>query len=372
MISRRGVLLGGLAGATSFLAGCDVPRGAPMRREILRGARAADADFAVHFVTDEFLPVVERWPAVNPLPNYGWIGRQAGSATRIIASGDLVSVAVWDAEENSLLTTPGQRAVELEGLRVAPDGTIFLPYVGDVRISGLSEQRARTVIEERMTSIIPAAQVQLALQEGSANSAEVVSGVQQPGRYALEGGDRTVLSLIAEAGGVRDSYRNPLVRLHRDGAVYLTSVERLFEDPRLDTTLQGGDRIVVFEDPRRFIALGATGNEEIVTFTEDRLSALDAVALVGGVSDTVGDLEGILVLRVYPPAAVSAELADGPRQRRVVFVLNLSSAEGLFAAREFQVMPGDTLVVTQSPITTLESAFRVLNASVLTARRTGL
>ena len=368
MTDRRSVLRGGLAGAAILVAGCDLPRGAPMRREILRGANVAGADFAVYFVTAELLPQVAQWPAVNPLPNQGWIGSGPGSPARFIAPGDTVSVAVWDAEDNSLLTTPGQRVVGLENLRVAPDGSIFLPYVGDVRIAGLSEQRAREAIEGQMTAIIPSAQVQLALEEGRANSAEVVSGVARPGRYPLEGGDRTVLSLIAEAGGVRADYDNPLVRLHRDGRVYLTSVERLFQNPGLDTTLQGGDRVVVIEDPRTFLALGAAGREQVVTFTEERLGALEAVALIGGLADQSADLKGVLVLREYPPDALGAGVR-GPLMRQVVFVLDLTSAEGLFAAREFQIMPSDVVVATESPVTTTEAVARLINSAVGTANR---
>ena len=362
------MLLGGLAGATSLVAGCDLPRGAPMRREILRGATDAGADFAVYPVTRAFLPLVAEWPAVNPLPNDGWIGYQPGSPARMIAPGDTVSVAVWDAEDNSLLTTPGQRVVRLEGIRVAPAGTVFLPYVGDVRVAGLSEQRAREAIETSLVDIIPSAQVQLALEEGRANSAEVVSGVARPGRYPLEGGDRTVLSLIAEAGGVTDRYTNPLVRLHRDGRIYLTSIERLFEDPRLDTTLRGGDRIVVVEDPRTFLALGASGAETIVPFTEDRLTALEAVALIGGLQDARADPEGVLILREYPPEAVAPGVR-GPRQPRVVFVLDLTSATGLFSARRFEIAPGDAVLVTESPVTTTEAVLGIVNSTINTARR---
>ena len=339
-----------------------------MRREILRGADSATADFAVYPVTRAFLPVVAEWPVVGALPNDGWIGSGGGSPNRMIASGDVVSIAVWDAEDNSLLTTPGQRVVELEGIRVSPAGEVFLPYVGDVRVAGLSEQAARAAIEGRMGEIIPSAQVQLGLEEGRGNSAEVVSGVSRPGRYALEGGDRTVLSLIAEAGGVSERMENPLIRLHRDGRIYLTSIERLFEDPRLDTVLRGGDRIVVVEDPRTFLALGASGTETIVSFPEDRLSALDSVALIGGLSDARADPEGVLVLREYPPEALAAGVR-GPRQQRVVFVLDLTSADGLFSARGFEIASGDTVLVTESPVTTTEAVLSVVNSTVNTARR---
>lgn len=366
MMQRRSVLAGGLALGATALAGCDVPRGAPMRREVLRGAEDPEAQFAVHFVTGEFLPTVAAWPAVNPLPNQGWIESSPGSPTRRIRQGDEVSIAIWDSEDNSLLTPPGERVVALQDMRVAPDGTVFIPYVGEVRISGLSQQEARRAIEEQMTAIVPSAQVQLAVEDGRENSAEVVSGVNRPGRYPLEGGDRTVLSLIAQAGGVRDSYEHPLVRLQRDGSIYLTSVKRLFEDPRLDTTLRGGDRVVVFEDPRTFVALGAAGREQRVTFDQERMHALDAVARIGGLSERRADLEGVLILREYRPEHLGG---DGPDSRQVVFVLNLTSADGLFAARTFEVMPGDTVFVTESPVTTTESVFRIVNSTFSTARR---
>lgn len=368
MMDRRSLLLGGLA--AGLLGGCDMPRGAPMRREVLRGATDPESDFAVYFVQRETLPDLVAWPAVNPLPNQGWIGNHRGSSTRMIASGDQLSVAIWDSEENSLITPPGERVAVLQDIRVAPDGTIFIPYVGEVRVSGLSEQAARRRIEEQMTAIVPSAQVQLALEEGLENSADLVSGVNRPGSYPLEGGDRTVLSLIAQAGGVRDSYRHPLVRLHRAGSIYLTSVKRLFEDPRLDTTLRGGDRLVVFEDPRSFVALGAAGRETRVVFDQEVMHALDAVARIGGLADGRADLEGVLILREYPAADVGGP-DPGPERQRVVFVLDLTSADGLFSARGFEIMPGDTVFVTESPVTTAESAFRIVNSTFSTARRVG-
>ena len=369
MIDRRALLAGGLASA-ALASGCTLPRGAPMRREVLRGATRPDSDFAVYFVVPETLGEIGTWPAVNPLPNQGWIESERGSATRIIASGDEISVAIWDSEENSLITPPGERVAALQDIRVAPDGTIFIPYVGEVEVAGLSAQAARRTIEERMTAIVPSAQVQLALEEGRANSAEVVSGVNRPGRFPLDGGDRTVLSLLAEAGGVRESLAHPLVRLHRGGSIYLTSVKRLFEDPRLDTTLRGGDRVVVFEDPRSFVSLGAAGRESRVTFDQERMHALDAVARVGGLADGRADLDGVLILREYPSGAVGGAVGGpGPTRAKVVFVLDLTSADGLFAARTFEMMPGDTVFATESPVTTTEAVFRIVNSTFTTARR---
>lgn len=369
-IGRRAVLGLG-AGAAAMLAGCGVPRGAPTRREVLRGASSADPEFAVYPVTRAFLPQVAAWPVVNPIPNEGWIAGGGGSRARVLAPGDTVAVAVWDADDNSLLTTPGQRVVALEGLRVSPSGTVFLPYVGDVRIGGLTEDRARAAVERSMADVIPAAQVQLTLEQGRASSADVVSGVGRPGSYPLDGGDRTVLSLIAEAGGVDRSLENPLVRLNRGGSTYLTTVERLYADPALDTTLRGGDRIVVIEDPRQFTAIGASGDEAAITFTEERMTAMDAVAALGGLLDTRADLKGVLVLREYPPEALGAGVR-GPLNERVIFVLDLTSADGLFSARRFEVAPGDTVLVTESQVSTAESIIRVVTGGFGAARNARL
>ena len=105
----------------------------------------------------------------------------------------------------------------------------------------------------------------------------------------------------------------------------------------------------VEEDTRYFLSFGAAGREDQHRFTRNEMSAMDAVAVMGGVQDSKADPKGILILREYPAAAVSAGVR-GPRQSRVVFTVDLTTADGLFSARNFHINTGDLIVATESPI----------------------
>jgi len=348
---------------SSLLTACATPRGAGFQQEVLAASdeKTADGktihDFSVFKVTRDVLPTITSWPD-NGVARYRWITRQAQTRSMIIAPGDVLKITIWDAEDNSLLTSPGQRAAQLQDVRVSSNGRIFLPFVGELKVSGMSPDTARTRIEERLIETVPSAQVQLTADPGRGNTANLVSGVRAPGVYPLVDQDITILNLISTGGGPSSDLKNPQVRLIRGNDIYGTSLSRLFENPSLDTTLRGGDRVIVEADDRYFLSLGAAGKEAIHPFTTEDVTALDALAIIGGISDTRANPQGILILREYSASAVRP---DGPPTKRVVFTVNLTSADGLFSAGKFKIMPGDLVYVTESPIgaaTTLLGVFR--------------
>lgn len=331
------------------LAACSsLPRGAAVDNEILKAADDPNADFAIYPVTRAFLPSLKDWPTFGTR-NYGWIGHSHGSTTNVIQPGDTINLRIWDSEDNSLLTGVGQQAADLPGLVVTPNGTIFVPYVGKVNVSGRSPDAARATIQRSLEAISPSAQVQLTMEQGRGNSVDLVGGVNTPGNFPMQGTGYSVLSLIAAGGGVSSSFSNPQIRLVRGHDIYGTSIEHLYDNPRSDTRLRGGDKVYIEEDERYFLSLGAAGTEALHPFTKADVSALDAMSIVGGVNDSRGDPQGILILREYPNSAVRPGVR-GPRQQRVVFTIDLTSSDGLFSARNFQVMNEDLVLITESPI----------------------
>ena len=350
-----------------LLAGCTLPRGAGLQSEVLNvkqsNLKEGEApDFAVYPVTRTSLPALKDWPATGPR-GLGWIKRQQQPASMIIAAGDTVSVTVWDAEENSLLAGPGQRVAQLQNVQVSSGGSVFLPFIGDLRIAGMSPQTARERIEQRYVMTIPSAQVQVSVTPGRANTANLVSGVATPGVYPLADRDVTLLGLLSLGGGVQPGLVNPQVRLFRGGDVYGTSVSRLYDDPALDTTLQGGDRVIIEAEQRYFLSLGAAGTEALHTFPKDHVTALDAMSIIGGISEDRANPKGILILREYPRAAVRSDGA-GPPQDRMVFTLDLTTADGLFSAGRFAVMPGDLVYATESPVNSARTILGLVGTAV--------
>ena len=207
----------------SLLAACSVPRGAGFQQEVLAASdkTAADGspvyDFAVFEVTRDSMASLSNWPVAAS--DYPWIDRQDQPASLIISPGDTLTITIWDAEENSLLTSPGQRFTPLQDARVASDGRIFLPFVGEMKVSGMSPQTARSQIEARLVETTPSAQVQLSVVPGRGNTVNLVSGVLRPGVYPLEDRDVTLLGAISAGGGVIASLTNPQVRLMRGNKI---------------------------------------------------------------------------------------------------------------------------------------------------------
>jgi polysaccharide export outer membrane protein len=292
-----------------------------------------------------------------------WVPRSGGALSPVIQPGDRVNITMWQSEDNSLLSIPSQKRVDIGEMVVSAGGTVFLPYVEEVRIAGMTPDAARRALQAALVQIVPTAQVQLAMVSGRQNSVDIVSGVRNPGSYPLPDRNTSVLSALSLAGGVAPELRNPQLRLIRGGDVYGTPLAALYDTPSLDTTLRGGDKLVLEADGRHFLALGATGREEIVYFPKEEVSVLDATALMGGMNDARANLKGVLILRRYPVTAVQPDPV-GPANAQVVFTVDLTTADGLFSAGAFHVLPGDVVLATESPVTAMQTIFALVGSAL--------
>jgi polysaccharide export outer membrane protein len=344
------------------LTGCTLPRGAAMQSEVLKAQSEADVPFQVVEVTRFRVNELARWPATGWSGTYRWPQAGRGPDSALIRSGDRLGLAIWDSQENSLLATSGSTHTQVPEVTVSPEGTIFVPYVGDVLVSGITPDAARARLQTALKDIAPSAQVQLSVVQGRNNSVDLAAGVGAPGRYPIESRNTRILSILSEAGGVSSSLNHPLVVLQRDGQRYEVRVEDLMRDPMLNILVRGGDQILVVEDDRSFNVLGASGQQKIIAFTKESMTAMEALSEMGGLSAARADPKGILVLRDYPLSALNAR--PGPALPQVVFALDLTDADGLFAARAFPINPGDTILATESPVTRVQTIMALLGSVV--------
>ena len=352
LLARLGLLLM----VVSAFAACTLPRGAALQSEITRNATAENPTFKVIEVTRDAVHDIKDWPATGWQGHYHWFAAERAPASRLIRTGDMIGLRIWDNQDNSLLTSDLERTVAMNGLEVSPSGTIFVPYIDEVQVRGMTPEAARVLVQERMEVVAPSVQVQLTAEPGLQNSVDLVSGVPSPGTYPLPSRDYTILSLLARGGGVANTLRNPIVRLIRDGQTYGIRAKDLFSDASRNVTVRGGDKVIVEEDDRFFVGLGATGREELIYFDREDVTALESMSMLGGLSDGRANPQGVLVLREYPASALRVD-GSGPSMRQVVFTFDLTSADGLFAARQFRIYPEDTVMATESPVT---STFTIL------------
>ncbi len=343
-----------IAVAVTALAACSLPRGAALTSEIVKEERSDTSAFQVVRVGRANAAAVAHWPGTGTNSSYRWPTGTRGPQSAVIRSGDKVNLSIWDNQENSLLTQRDVKSVQMPGLTVSPSGTIFVPYLDEVVINGQTPAQARREIQNRISAIVPSAQVQLEMTPGPNNAVDLVSGVAKPGSFPMPDRNYNILSVIAQGGGISHDLRNPIVRLQRGGGTYNIRAKRLFEDASYNITLRGGDNIIVLEDQRYFTAFGATGSEELIHFEQEEITALEAMSLIGGLSKNRANPKGVLVLRDYGQTALRVD-GTGPSKAQVIFAFDMTTADGLFAARKFLVQPEDTVLATESSVTSVRT-----------------
>jgi len=346
------------------------PRGAALRNDILRESKQGNATYDIVALSHETVGAVANWPSTGQGLGLNWPGAGQSQTSRILRKGDSVNLVIWESQSNSLLATPEQRSVPMKGLVISPDGTIFVPYIEEVRIAGLSPEAARADIQSRLQPISPSAQVQLEVVQGDSNIIELVGGVQKPGRYPVAAKGVTILSMLAEGGGIPDAMRNPVVRLQRGGRSYAALAAALYQSPEKDILLRSGDRVVVESDPRAFVMLGATGAERTVHFEKASHTMLEALSLGNGLTESRANIRGVMVLRQYSANSVRTD-GSGPGKEQVVFTFDLSTGDGLFAARNFSVHPDDVILATESPLPATLGLLSLFNTSLALSQRLG-
>ena len=334
--------------ALAILASCGLPRPGPNRSEIFAGSVMQEGDAFILTVDDRINRIAGVTPALGFSAGFEGAGVLGSDA---IQPGDILGLTIWENVDDGLLVPAGQNATVLEEVQVDGAGFIFVPYAGRIRASGNSPEAIRRLIAEKLEEQTPDPQVQVRRLAGDGTTVSVLGGVGAQGVYAIERPTRTLTAMLARAGGVAirpEIAQVTVVRGNHTGTIWY---QDLYAHPAHDIALRGGDRIVVEEDRRTFTVLGATGTQNRVPFDSQTVSAIEAIATVGGLSTAAADPTGVFVFR-NEPEAIARQLVgrdDLVGTQRVVYVLDLTRPNGMFMARDFAIRDGDTVYVTEAP-----------------------
>jgi polysaccharide export outer membrane protein len=346
---------------------CTTPRPGPTMNEIFSGSVLREGDSYIVAVNDR----VTRATAVTPSLGFSDALRNAqviGGDT--IRAGDLVTLTVFENVPEGLLTasgtTGGTRAAVLENVQVDDTGHIFVPFAGRIRAAGQTPDALRRAISRQLDEQTPDPQVMVRRTAGDGATVSVVGRVTTQGVYPIERPTRTLTSMLARAGGVTIPTQTAQITVARGQVRDRIWLDDLFRHPELDIAMRGGDRIYVEADQRRFSILGATGTQSLITFDTPTLSAIEALARVGGLDATRADPTGVFVFRNEPAEIAQQVLGRGDLvgDQRVVYVLNLTAPNGMFMARDFAIRDGDTIYVTEASSVTWNRTIATLTGTL--------
>ncbi len=337
-----------LTAAVAVVSSCGLPRSGPTKREIYSSSVEKDGNAFVVSVNDHVARATNVIPALGfskAFINAGVVGSD------IIHAGDVLGLTIWENVDDPLLGAPGTSATPLQEVQVDGAGFIFIPYAGRIRAAGNSPEALRRIITQKLDKQTPDPQVLVTRLAGDGATVSIVGGVGGQGVYPIERPTRTLGAMLAKAGGISvepEVTQITVIRGNKQGKIWF---EDLYQHPELDIPLRGGDRILIEQDTRSFTALGATGAQSRVKFVSQSLSALEAIAQVGGLSSNFADPKGVFVLREEPAKIANAVLnrTDLQGEQRMIYVLDLTKPNGIFVARDFMIRDGDTIYITEAP-----------------------
>ncbi len=360
--ARNAALLACVVG----LAACDMlPRSGPNKAEIFAGSVQNQGDAFVVAVNDR----VNRATAVTKALGFSNSFLKAGVVgSDTIRPGDTLGVSVWENVEEGILTTAGAPA-SLDEVQVDGAGYIFIPYAGRIRASGNTPEAIRRIITDKLEDQTPDPQVMVRRLAGDGATVSLTGAIGGQGVYPIERPTRTLSTMLARAGGVAIQPEVAVVKVIRGKKTGEIWYSDLFKNPELDIALRNGDRILVEEDTRAFTALGATGTQTRVRFNTHPLSALEAIAQVGGLNSTLADPTGVFIFRNEPAEIANAVLgrSDLVGDQRMIYVLSLTEPNGMFRARDFVIRDGDTVYVTEAPYVQWTKVLTALTSTVSAA-----
>jgi polysaccharide export outer membrane protein len=181
----------------------------------------------------------------------------------------------------------GEESFRDKEMRVVGDGNIAVPYVGDMRVAGMTVTEAADDLTRRLSAgFLVDPKVSVEIIEYRSQWVNVSGQVEKPGRYYLEGPTRLV-DLIARAGGLKKE-AGTTIRLTRSGSapggdeVFTFSRQSLYltDDPDSNPLLRTGDTIAISSETYFFIKgeVKSPGRYAL----DHNTTILKAISLAGG------------------------------------------------------------------------------------------
>ncbi|OEZ27274.1 sugar transporter [Variovorax boronicumulans] len=266
-----------------------------------------------------------------------------------IGSGDVVGVIVYDHPE--LLPNAGaviSQSADPTGVQVAPgfivdaDGEIAFPYIGRVRVAGLSEGDASDLIGKLLRPHVRDPQVTVRIQSFRSRRAYVEGEVRVPGSQIFTDVPMTLNEAINRAGGMTANANRAAVTLIRDGRSVPIDMTRLREAgyDGNNIPLKNGDtvRVAHREDSKVFVMGEIMAPVALSMRSNGRLSLSEALGEAGGPMTTTSNAGQIYVIR------------QGATGAPAIFHLNAKNPATMALASQFRLQSQDVVYVDPVPL----------------------
>lgn len=310
-------------------------------------------------------------PAQKAVASKGKVGAYT------LGQGDLLRVVVYGHPE---LTNPGGRSQSSNALGqvVSADGTVFFPYVGQVKAAGLTVAQLRKKIRASLSSYIRDPQVDVIVTKYRSQRVYISGDIARPCTVPITDVTLTVSQALQKCNaapvgaaarvsttGQATSTSIQNVDLVRNGKSTPLDLNQIYETGRT-IPLKSGDRLLVDDSANRIFLVGEFNKQVALPYSAGGMSLNDAIADAGGVNLSSANTSAIYVIRGFVD---SQSFVDGKLKTVVrpdVYKLNAGSASGLLLANQFQLKPRDIVFAAPASLVNFNRALALITPSLNT------
>lgn len=341
--------------AATMLVGCaSLPSNGPTAGSVIKQAHGSKGGPNFRIV-DLNLATVDSINYVE-VPKSGATLGSLGADTRndLVGPGDVLNITIYeigvtlfgsgggggiDGAAGGL--DPNARGQSFPDAVVNAQGEISLPYLGMIKVAGLTAQQIEKRIIAAMAGMSQDPRAHVVIESSVTNVVVVSGAVNKPGRFPLTLGRERLLDAIAQAGGSQATADDTLLRFSRGTTIVeqrLGTIRSLSTD---DLTLAPGDRIELIRGPKTYTVFGAISRIQQVPFETSRVSLAEALARAGGPNDAQADASAIFLFRFREDAMLNTA-------EPVIYRLNLMRPESYFLAQRFEMHDKDVIYIANA------------------------
>ena len=299
-----------------------------------------------------------------------------------IAPQDILGVTVWDHPElttpnGSTLSSGGNTTQSIGGAlqqpyttalpgqadpygqTVAPDGTIYFPFVGRIRAAGKTVGELRDQLASGLVRYIRNPQVDVRVLSYRGQKVQVTGQVKTPGPLSISDVPLSLVDAITRSGGTTPDADLQRVRLTRGKQLYVLDANSMLDsgNTKQNVMLQAGDIVNVPDriDSRVFV-MGEVKTPIQLTMIKGRLSIADALTQSGGILDTDANPRQIFVMRGMQNNPTTPE----------VYRLDMTQPDSIMLSTQFQLQPMDVVYVGTAASTTFNRVLQQVLPTIQT------
>lgn len=264
-----------------------------------------------------------------------------------IGPQDILNVVVWNHPE---LSNPLGNFQDIQnmGRLVREDGTIFYPYAGVIKVSGMTIEEIRNTLVERLRPYIQNPQIDVRVVGFRSKRVYVSGEVKQPGIVPITDVPLTLIEAINASGGFDERADQGTAVLTRNGTRYPINLFDLYNNGRGNLLLQ--DRDVVYvpnNEANKVFVMGEVKKQSAVYIDKGSLSLADALSQSEGIDLATANTKEIYVIRASTPLQAEVEPAT---IQPLIYHLDAHLIPSLMLAGEFQLQPRDVIFVSTTSV----------------------